>query len=395
MKQLVLITLLLLPTTASALSRYLVAPSCDGGWADTDCWSLTDGGVGGVSAPTSADDVFFTSMSGNQNIGLNTVNRAALSLTVSGTYAGTLTCGSNSLTVSGNVTLITSLNQSCASGSLVVNATSTIDTNGEVWSGLMQLGGSGATITLSEDIAVTGLLTLGSSGTTTINGFAVNMSGGLTTSGVATIITGTTVMTFVAAGGWNSAHTTGSLRSPVTYNCSCTVTLINGGTIRYRDGTLTHTAGTIVSTNNTFVQAAAGASYVSNVSNAGMNFGTFSNLGGNATFSGNFGVTIAAFSDLLGGATYTFQSGKTYTISSSLIHTATSASHGVFVASATTANLCYQGSTIALVYVNFTNVLASCTVLQTYQGTLSGTTTGVTSTTTIPTGSGGGGIIGG
>jgi hypothetical protein len=65
-------------------------------------------------------------------------------------------------------------------------------------------------------------------------------------------------------------------------------------------------------------------------------------------------------------------------------------------ASAGTVNLNFSGSTVALVYANFTNVVASGAALQTYQGTLSGTTTGITQTTTIPTGSGslGGRIIG-
>ena len=106
-------------------------------------WAATSGGPGGESAPTSADDVFFNASS-TGTVTIAAGNTGAKSITCTG-FTGTLT-GVASITVSGNITLVTGMTYS-HTGTVTINATSTLTTAGKTFSSLV-VEGSGITVTL-------------------------------------------------------------------------------------------------------------------------------------------------------------------------------------------------------------------------------------------------------
>jgi hypothetical protein len=379
---------------ARAADRYLISDAgCSAIWTDTDCWGSSSGAGAPQTAPTASDACFFDAASAAQNMALNGATRACLSVTVTG-WTGTLAFGANDLNVAGNVTLDNTMTIT-GTGCLGVTTTASLTADGLTFPGCFA-NSTSSTVTFVDTWVITGNFTASGSnpvmnstaGTVSVGGsvaFSV-MTTGTATGTIALVMNGTGTLSAASI-------TTGSVRINITINTAGTITFANGGTWRYQTGTFTYTTGTIVCTNNTFVLTAA-ATITTNAS--GFCFGTLSVLGGNQTFNGTDGWTAAALSQLVAAGTLTFQDGETYSVTSSLILTATAASHVTLAASAGTVNLNFSGSTVALVYANFTNVVASGAALQTYQGTLSGTTTGITQTTTIPTGSGslGGRIIG-
>lgn len=106
-------------------------------------WAATSGGPGGESVPTSADDVFFNASS-TGTVTIAAGNTGAKSITCTG-FTGTLT-GVASITVSGNITLVTGMTYS-HTGTVTINATSTLTTAGKLFSSLI-VEGSGITVTL-------------------------------------------------------------------------------------------------------------------------------------------------------------------------------------------------------------------------------------------------------
>lgn len=388
-KLLAIVVFLLCAGPVAAADRYLVVASCDGTWTDTDCWSASSGGAGGETAPGSSDAVIFDTNSGNTSMSLNSSNRAAASLTISN-YTGTLAFGSNTLTVSGNVTLGTGMTFT-GTGALIINAASTMTSNGITVPGGLTLA-SAVTYTLADNWAVTGTCTLGVTGsTTTINDNTLTCNSSLAL-GVSTgNVLGTTTIVMGGTGSITaSILTTGTLRNNFTINSSGTVTCAT--TIRYQTGTLTYTAGTVSAASCTLVLPAA-ATITVNAS--GLTIGTVSITAGNQTFNGTNGFTMGTLSQLVAGGSHTFKESLTYTITSSLRITATSASPTTIAsASAMTAfNLNVVGATVALAYVTATDITSS-TPVYVYTGSLT-RTTNWTSGSVIGSGSGGGGIIGG
>lgn len=71
-------------------------------------WSDTDGGTGGASVPTAADNVFFTAASGTSTVTIVTATASCLNLNCTG-FTGTLTGSTTALQVYGNFTLSTTM----------------------------------------------------------------------------------------------------------------------------------------------------------------------------------------------------------------------------------------------------------------------------------------------
>ncbi|MFN7656246.1 MAG: beta strand repeat-containing protein [bacterium] len=145
----------------------------------TGSWAPYSGGVpiGSISAPASTDDTAFDVNSVN-NCNMNAAGTCK-SVNFSG-YTATLTM-TNTMTVSGNVTLASGMSIS-GSSALIVNATHTFTSNGKTWPNALTFSQS-ITITLTDDLNVNGLLTIGtlSNQIQTFNGtFNINCSGGLT-----------------------------------------------------------------------------------------------------------------------------------------------------------------------------------------------------------------------
>ena len=123
----------------------------------TTNWSATDGGVSVGAVPTAADDVYFTSNSGNCVINATSV---AKTITCTG-YIGTIS-GSSQLTVSGSITLVSGMGWTYT-GNLIINAASTILLAGKA---ITQLTLSNVAITINPSDSVISLCTISQVGST-------------------------------------------------------------------------------------------------------------------------------------------------------------------------------------------------------------------------------------
>lgn len=394
---------LLLSTPCFAAARFLVpsAGACNGTWTDTDCWSTTSGGAGGSAAPGASDDVTFDTNSGSQNMSLNGATRSVLSLTMLSGYTGTLQLTNQILLIStaGSFTMVAgaSVTSTGITGFVSCAGTCSLTAAGQSFPGSISTSSS-STVTFADAWVIAGDFN-NSASTPSVNctGGSVSFAGSVNFSAMTTTnATGTCTFIFTGTGSLTAASlTTGTLQFGITINTAGTFTWPNT-TLRFAGSkTLTYTAGTIVVGSGT--QQFAGAFTVATTGTPTL-FSTYSVTSGNQTVTGSF--NCATYSQTLGSAstTHTWTNGITVGVTSSLIITgqATGVGQGHFLitASAGTVNLNYTGSTVALAYADFTNVVASGTALKTYQGTLSGTTTGISQITSIGSGSGGG-LIGG
>lgn len=106
-------------------------------------WSDTSGGAGGLSVPTSADDVFFDSVSSG-TVTIAAGNTGAKSIDCTG-FTGTIT-GTAAISVAGSITLSSGMTYT-HTGTITVTATATITTAGQAFSALTITGG---TVTLGD-----------------------------------------------------------------------------------------------------------------------------------------------------------------------------------------------------------------------------------------------------
>ena len=133
-------------------------------------WSLTSGGSGGASVPTSADDVFFSNLSTGTCF-ISTGNTGAKSINCTG-FAGTL-AGTAAITVSGSVTLVAGMAYTYT-GTLTINATSTITSAGKTF-GNLTISALGSTVTLADALTVgAGSSTVLTAGTIDLAGFTLS-----------------------------------------------------------------------------------------------------------------------------------------------------------------------------------------------------------------------------
>ena len=151
-------------------------------------WATTSGGTGGASVPTSADAVYFTSAS-TGTVTIATGNTGAGSINCTG-FTGTLT-GSASITVSGNITLATSMTHSYT-GNITIGGTSLITSAGKTLCTGLTISISAHTasipiyVYLNDALTLTGALNV-TRGAFTTNSFNVT-AGSLTTTGAASKI---------------------------------------------------------------------------------------------------------------------------------------------------------------------------------------------------------------
>lgn len=254
-------------------------------WGTASNWSLTDGGGATGAVPTSADDAYFTSNSGNCT--LSSTNKVCKTLVFSGVgvgnYSGTFTLSAVNVTVSGAVTLSSTMNVS-GGGSLVVTTTSTLTSNGKSWTNLVT-GGTSQTYTLADNWNITGTLTLNGTTSVTINSNTFNVSGNLVVS-IATL--GTTNIVMNGTGSWSGGS---QLRNNLTFNTSGTITI--SGAVSYSVGTLTYISGTMIVSGSTltFAQTTAGS-----VNCSGMTF--------NNVTIGTSGGVLTLLSDLNVGGNF-------------------------------------------------------------------------------------------
>ena len=114
--------------------RYWVGGSASWDGTAGTKWSTTDGGVGGASVPTSADDVFFTALSGANTVTIAAGNTGAKSVNCTG-FTGTL-AGTANISVSGSFTLSAGMTFTY-SGTLTLARPGILTSAGKTFSGIV------------------------------------------------------------------------------------------------------------------------------------------------------------------------------------------------------------------------------------------------------------------
>jgi fibronectin-binding autotransporter adhesin len=202
-----------------------------GNWGNTASWSL-----GTIPTSTDGHVTTFDGTSPNCTMG---AARSCNNIDFTG-YTNTLTMGTSTLTVAGNVTLDTGMLIS-GTGALTISATSTITSNGFTWPNNMTFSNNN-TKTLVGNLSITGSLTVSS--TNTINKTTtetITIAGGI-------IINATTLGTakFIMTGGTWSGSSTIGIANDLDLQGNITIS----SNVYYRTGTLTRVSGTIDTTTN-------------------------------------------------------------------------------------------------------------------------------------------------
>jgi hypothetical protein len=131
-------------------------------------WALTSGGAGGQAVPTSADDVFFSSLS-TGTCTISAGNTGAKSITCTG-FTGTL-AGSAAISVSGSVLLVAGMTYTYT-GTMSILATGTITSAGKSF-GSVTVNGSGITVTLGSALSLGANTFTLTQGTVDLNAFTL------------------------------------------------------------------------------------------------------------------------------------------------------------------------------------------------------------------------------
>ena len=173
----------------------------------------------------------------------NLTFNTAGTITVSGDVyynTGILTYTAGTVTVAGST-----LN-------IILPATSiTLNTGGMTWYNCI-INTETTTITLLSDLIISNNITAGRTGwPLIINGaYNVNIGGNLTLNQISGVISGTATLVMNGTGTFSMPNiTTGQIRSNLKFNTAGTITV--SGTINYNTGTLTKTAGTVITTGST------------------------------------------------------------------------------------------------------------------------------------------------
>jgi|694.fasta_scaffold01272_4 hypothetical protein len=234
-------------------------PGGTGNWNSTTNWSDTPTGVTGSTVPSAIDDVFFTSNSGS---GTATVTSGALCKSINLTSFGGSLAMSNSISVSGDVTIGAGMvsAQITGVGSFTINANSTFDIlNGVVIPNIAiatATSGVNVTITLVRDVTITNF-TSTQNGPNTVNSFLINrtsvgngdnlfITGNFTHNANLILLTGTSKINFITSTTSVLSNTSSTVIS-VIINATGTLT----GTLYKNGGTLVRTAGTVSGVNLT------------------------------------------------------------------------------------------------------------------------------------------------
>jgi hypothetical protein len=261
------------------------SPAAAANWNSLSAWASTDGGTDYGSAPSSSDDVFFTSTK-NQNCTITAAaNAKSVNFTGGAGYAGTVTHNDSvTLTLVGDIAFSSAMTYTPVGSASRINVTGTssVTTNGKVpWYFSM----AGATVTLQDAFACTSFQL--NSGTLNTNNQSMtvgNFSSG--NSNTRTMNLGSSVITITGTGtnGLNMSTITNLTFNVGTSHFVITGVLptIEGGGLTYYDMSVTPSASSpIIKGNNTF----------HNLTFAATALGTSISLNGNQTVSNLLTIT--------------------------------------------------------------------------------------------------------
>ena len=140
------------------MATYYFRNTGTGVWGTASNWSLSGStGAGNGAVPTALDTAVFDSNS--ISCTLNTSNRVCLALSAT-TYTNTLAFTTLNLTVSGNINLGSGMTLTNTTGGLVVNANSTITTNGKTMSVPFSALTGGITLTFADNFVLSNRLAI-------------------------------------------------------------------------------------------------------------------------------------------------------------------------------------------------------------------------------------------
>lgn len=292
------------------MATYYFRNTGDVNWGTASNWSLTDGGGATGAVPTSADDAYFTSNSGNCTV--NASSRVCKTLIFSGVgagnYANTITM-TNQITVSGNITLSSGMTIS-GTGNLLTNATCTFTSNTKTFPNTLIPSANitfADAFTITNDLDLRGNITVTLSASGTARDLLNNFGGGaftITLNGVGFIlsltrnltvgaraISGTAKVKMICSSGtgtWSSSgqyiNTDLEIDATASITISGTVYWGGTGTLKYTNvgGTFTTTGSTLVINGNNTLDL-ANSSWATLSVTGGTT--TISNTNGTATFS--------------------------------------------------------------------------------------------------------------
>lgn len=341
-------------------------------------WSLTDGGGATGLVPTSLDDAYFTSNSGNCIPSTGFVCKILIFSGVgAGNYSNIFTI-TNAITVSGNVTLSSTMTIT-GTQYITINATATLTSNGKTWTGGFGLTNP-ITVTLADNWVITGNINI-TTGAIVINGNQITLNGGMTCGGSpAPTLSGTTTLvfgngTFSGAGGNGvSNNITINSAGSVSVGTSGSPFILNGGTFTYTAGTITQAYLTLNGAAFTFNTSGMNFNAITtggftspstitlasiwNVTSYTVGFSSASNQ--NLTFAGTAGFNIGTLISNQANKTITLVSGVTYNINTSITSLfGTSANHNKIISSIggiKSILTLKQGATQDLSFVDFTDI---------------------------------------
>ena len=308
-------------------------PAGAANWADANVWALTDGGdPTGIAAPTSSDNVYFTSTNINNCTVAATANCLNLDFTGGTGYTGTL-AGASAMNIYGSSTLNAGMTRTYT-GSITFRATATgktITCNSVTLNSSITFLGSGGGWTLQDTLNI-------STKTITVTQGTFNTGGQTITAGVITN-SGSSVR------GITLGASTITLSSTIPWTSSGSNLTFDAGTstINLSAGTATFTGGGLTYYNVNFTAATS-------VSIGGAN--TFTNLTVTDNTSSNSTLSISANQTITGTLTLTGASNMMLVYSSVL-----GTSRTLTAAAVSLANLEFRDITAAGVASPFTGTV--------------------------------------
>jgi hypothetical protein len=308
-------------------ARFFINGGVNNNWNNTGNWSTTSGGTGGSAVPTSSDDVHF-----DNNSPACTVNIVGAALSINFTnYNNTITM-TNSIGVSGNVTLGTTTPTFTGTGAIQALASGTWTSGGIVFNGNFNTSTTTTvTITFADSWTMTGTWT--QSQATVYNGNTLNIKSASVLFGAAGNrgSSGTTI--------FNLNGTSTNWRGGAGSAISNTMTINMTGTLTL-DGTSSSSAmliGAVTVTINAlgaFANTSGGLLAFNNnatltVNVAGLTIVGINIAGATSTINGTSGIAFQTVQQANASLTFILGHGNTYTISTSVVLSGTAAAHMV------------------------------------------------------------------
>lgn len=276
--------------------------------ATNNNWGTSTNWVEGV-VPTNADDVVF-----GTNVNCNVTSAAVCKTLTFGTYSGTFT-NTGGLTVSGNVSLGSSVVWGTWSQYLTVNATATLTSNGKDIPNLQFY--NTITVTLADNWTVTAFLAFQNANiTVTLNSNTISVSGGQILHRNGCTINGTTSIDITGTVSWSAGNN--YISNPININTAGTFTLSNnfylsGNTVTWIAGAMVVTgSATVLSGNVTFTGTGLTFNNVTALTN------TVLTLSNDITITGNLSGGGSAVTFVINGNNLYVGGGLSTTVNTSV-----------------------------------------------------------------------------